>query len=64
MKDEKKGHSSESDAQNRARASLAKARETLARIEQKYGKGKELSEEEQAWRWRHLMRHRRFLDDV
>jgi hypothetical protein len=63
MKDEKKGHSPESDAQNRARASLAKARETLARIERKYGKGKELSEDELEARWRHLMQSGKFIDE-
>jgi len=64
MKDDKKAHSSESDRQTRVQANLARANETLARLEKKYGKAKPLSEEEQAWRWRHLMRHRRFLDDV
>ena len=64
MKDDKKAHSSESDRQARVQASLARAREMLAKMDKKYGKPKPLSEEEQAWRWRHLMRHRQFLDDV
>ena len=64
MKDDKKALSSESDRQARIQANLARANETLARLEKKYGKAKPLSEEEQAWRWRHLMRHRQFLDDV
>lgn len=66
MSEEKKGRSSESDRSERVKAALAKAQEVLDRAEKKRnGRPKvELSEEEQAWRWRHLMRHRQFLDDV
>ena len=66
MSEEKKGRSSESDRLERIQANLAKGRELLKRMEQKRnGRPKvELSEEDQAWRWRHLMRHREFLDDV
>jgi len=66
MSEEKKGRSSESDRLERIQANLAKGRELLKRMEKKRnGRPKvELSEEEQAWRWRHLMRHREFLDDV
>lgn len=66
MSEEKKGHSSESDRLERIQANLAKGRELLKEMEKKRnGRPKvELSEEEQAWRWRHLMRHRQFLDDV
>lgn len=66
MSEEKKGRSSESDRLERIQANLAKGRELLKEMEKKRnGRPKvELSEEEQAWRWRHLMRHRQFLDDV
>jgi hypothetical protein len=66
MSEEKKGRSSGSDRSERIQANLAKGRELLKRMEKKRnGRPKvELSEEEQAWRWRHLMRHREFLDDV
>jgi hypothetical protein len=66
MSEEKKGRSSESDRLERIQANLAKGRELLKRMEKKRnGRPKvELPEEEQAWRWRHLMRHREFLDDV
>jgi hypothetical protein len=64
MSDGNKGHFSESDRENRVRAKLAKSKELLDRLDKKYGKAKPLSEDEQAWRWRHLMRHRRFLEDV
>ena len=64
MKDEKKAHSSESDRQARIRANLAEARQLREALEKKYGKVERLSEEEREWRWRNLMRHRQFLDDV
>jgi hypothetical protein len=51
----------ETDAQSGTRASQAKAPETLARIEQKYGKRKELSEDELESRWRHLMQSGKFI---
>jgi hypothetical protein len=63
MKDDEKAPSSESDRQARVRANLARARETLAKMDKKYGKPEPLSEEERDWRWHHLMRHKRFLDE-
>ena len=65
IQDAAKPGSSESDRLERIQANLAKGRELLKQMEKKRnGRPKvELSEEEQAWRWRHLMRHRSFLDD-
>jgi hypothetical protein len=63
MKDDKKAHSSESDRQKRVRASLARARETLARMDKKYGKPNPLSEDELEARWRHLMQSGKFIDE-
>jgi hypothetical protein len=66
MSDEKKGHSSESGNSRReqsGREMYRAMREELDRLRKGRPKVK-LPEEEQAWRWRHLMRHRRFLDDV
>ena len=64
MKDDKKGHSSESDRLARVQANITKAKALLARLEKKYGKAEPRSEEEREWRWRQIMRHRSFLDDV
>jgi hypothetical protein len=55
--------SPESEREKRVQASLVQARETLARMDKKYGKPEPLSEEERDWRWHHLMRHKRFLDE-
>lgn len=63
MKDDKKAPSSESDRQARIRANLAEARQLREALEKKYGKVERLSEEEREWRWHHLMRHKRFLDE-
>ena len=64
MKDDKKGHSSESDRLTRAQQALAQARELSARLEKKYGKVERKSEEEREWRWRQIMRRRSLQDDV
>jgi len=53
----------ESEREKRVRASLARARETLARIDKKYGKPKPLSQDELEARWRHLMQSGKFLDE-
>jgi|LauGreDrversion4_2_1035121.scaffolds.fasta_scaffold1473408_1 hypothetical protein len=63
MKDDKKSHSSESDRLARIQVNLAKAKELSARLEKKYGKVPPRSEEENEWRWRQIMRHKRFLDE-
>ena len=45
-------------------ANATQAEAAISRLEKKYGKAEPRSEEEREWRWRQIMRHRSFLDDV
>ena len=57
--------SPESEREKRVKAAIKEARRLSARLE-KLRNGRpqvELSQEELDWRWHHLMRHKRFLDE-
>lgn len=57
--------SPESEREKRVKATIKEARRLSAKLEKlRNGRPRvELSQEELDWRWHHLMRHKRFLDE-
>ena len=65
MKDEKKGHSYEFERQRQAEEAIQEYEAVAAKLEKlRNGRPRvELSEDELAARWRHLMQSGKFLDE-